>query len=63
MNTNQIYDIVNSTVSQAIGETALTVVDTQGLISVGDVVLSSSTNTEAFLNTLAQRIGRTIYRF
>ena len=63
METNQIYDIVNSTVSQAIGETALTVVDTQGLISVGDVVLSSSTNTEAFLNVLAQRIGRTIYRF
>lgn len=63
MDTLQIYDIVNSTVSQAIGETALTVVDTQGLISVGDVVLSSSTNTEAFLNTLAQRIGRTIYRF
>lgn len=63
MDTLQIYDIVNSTVSQAIGETALTVVDTQGLISVGDVVLSSSTNTEAFLNVLAQRIGRTIYRF
>lgn len=63
METNQIYDIVNSTVSQAIGETALTVVDTQGLISVGNVVLSSSTNTEAFLNVLAQRIGRTIYRF
>lgn len=63
MNTTQIYSIVNSTVAQAIGSQALTVVDTQGLISVGNVVLSSSTNTEAFLNTLAQRIGRTIYRF
>ena len=30
---------------------------------MGDTVLSSSTNTEAFLNTLAQRIGRTILRF
>lgn len=63
MNTEQIYSIVNSTVSQAIGETALTATDTQGLISLGNVVLSSSTNTEAFLNVLAQRIGRTIYRF
>lgn len=63
MNTLQIYDIVNSTVSQAIGDTSLTVVDTQGLISVGDVVLSSSTNTEAFLGVLAQRIGKTIFRF
>lgn len=63
METNQIYDIVNSTVSQAIGDTALTAVDTQGLISLGNVVLSSSTNVEAFLNTLVQRIGRTIYRF
>lgn len=63
MNTEQIYSIVNSTVSQAIGDTALTATDTQGLISLGNVVLSSSTNTEAFLNVLAQRIGRTIYRF
>ena len=63
MNTEQIYDIVNSTASQAMGETALAAVDTQGLISLGNVVLSSSTNTEAFLNTLVQRIGRVIYRF
>ena len=63
MDTVQIYDIVNSTVSQAIGESALTIVDARGLISVGEVVLSSSTNTEAFLNTLAQRIGSTIRRF
>ena len=42
---------------------ALAVVDVQGLISLGNTVLSSSTNTEAFINTLAQRIGRTILRF
>lgn len=63
MNTEQIYTIVNSAVGQAIGSTALTTIDTQGLISLGNTVLSSSTNTEAFLNTLAQRIGRTIYRY
>lgn len=63
MVTNQIYTIVNSLVDQATGSTALTTVDTQGLIALGNTVLSSSTNTEAFLNTLAQRIGRTIFRF
>lgn len=63
MTTNQIYTIVNSAVQQATGDTTLTAIDTQGLVSLGNVVLSSSTNTEAFLNTLAQRIGRTIYRF
>lgn len=63
MDTNQIYALVNDTVAQAIGRTDVTRLDTEGLISVGDVVLSSSANTEAFLNTLAQRIGRTIYRF
>lgn len=63
MDTNQIYELVNSTVAQAIGRTDVARFDAQGLISVGDVVLSSSANTEAFLNTLAQRIGRTIYRF
>ena len=63
MDTNQIYALVNDTVAQAIGRTDVTRLDTEGLISVGNVVLSSSANTEAFLNTLAQRIGRTIYRF
>lgn len=63
MDTNQIYALVNDTVAQAIGKTDVTRLDTEGLISVGNVVLSSSANTEAFLNTLAQRIGRTIYRF
>ena len=63
MNTNQIYSIVNSAVNQAIGDSAIAAIDTQSLISLGNVVLDSSANTEAFLNTLAQRIGRTIYRF
>lgn len=63
MDTNQIYELVNNTVAQAIGRTDVTRLDTEGLISVGNTVLSSSANTEAFLNVLAQRIGKTIYRF
>lgn len=63
MTTEQIYALVNSVNEQAFGHSSLTVTDTSSLISLGNTVLSSSTNTEAFLNTLAQRIGRTILRF
>ena len=60
MTTTQIYALVNAVNQQAFGNTALTVTGLQGLISLGTTVLSSSANTEAFLNTLAQRIGKTI---
>lgn len=63
MTTEQIYGLVNTVNAEAFGHSAITVVDTSSLISLGNTVLSSSTNTEAFLNTLAQRIGRTILRF
>lgn len=63
MDTNQIYGLVNSVTAQAFGSTALTAVDTSGLVSLGNAVLSSTQNTEAFLNTLCQRIGRTIYHY
>lgn len=63
MNTNQIYTIVNEVNKEAFGSTDIDVIDAQGLVSLGDAVLSSTTNTEAFLNTLVQRIGRTIISF
>ena len=63
MTTEQIYTLVNEVNAEAFGQNSLSVVDTSSLISLGNTVLSSSTNTEAFLNTLAQRIGRTILRF
>ena len=63
MTTEQIYALVNEVNAEAFGSNALSAVDTSSLISLGNTVLSSSTNTEAFLNTLAQRIGRTILRF
>ena len=63
MTTEQIYGLVNTVNAEAFGHSALTVTDTSSLISLGNTVLSSSTNTEAFLNTLAQRIGRTILCF
>ena len=63
MNTTQIYTLVNAVNSEAFGAQALSVQDPAGLISLGTSVLSSSTNTEAFLNTLIQRIGRTIISY
>ena len=63
MDTNQIYAIVNEVNAEAFGSTDIDVVDAQGLVSLGDTVLSSTTNTESFLNTLVQRIGRTIISF
>ena len=63
MTTEQIYGLVNTVNAEAFGHSALVVTDTSSLISLGNTVLSSSTNTEAFLSTLAQRIGRTILRF
>lgn len=59
---NQIYGLINSVAQQAFGETAVAVTNLQGLISLGDTVLSSETSTDAFLNTLVDRIGRTIIR-
>lgn len=63
METNQIYSLVNSVVAQGIGTVPITAVDTTTLISLGNVVISSNNNSEGYLNTLAQRIGRTIISY
>ena len=63
MTTNQIYTLVNTVAATSTGHSAITVVDDSTLIALGNVVLSSSSNTEDFLNTLVQRIGRTIMDF
>ena len=63
MEVTQIYDIVNSVNQQSMGGSDITVVDTTSLVSLGNEVLSSSVNTENFLNTLVQRIGRTIISY
>lgn len=63
MTTDQIYGLVNDVAAQAIGSSAISAVDASTLVSLGNAVLSSSTNTEAFLNTLIQRVGRTVLRY
>lgn len=63
MDTNQIYGIVNDVAKQVMGEEAIDVIDTGSLVALGDSILSSQTNTEAFLSTLVQRIGLTIISY
>lgn len=63
METAQIYEIVNSVTSQALGRTDLTAIDTASFIAMGDAVLNSGTNVEPWINTLVQRIGRTIISY
>ena len=63
MAVKQIYDIVNSVNKQTMGLTDLTVVDEQGLISLGEAVLTTNGLADTWLNSLAQRIGKTIISF
>ena len=63
MDTNQIYELVNDVAQQTMGESALTASDTASLVALGNAVLSSSSNTEAFIDTLVQRIGRTMISY
>lgn len=60
MDTNHIYSTLNSITAQALGSTAPAAVDSGSFISLGKAVLSSTVNTSAWLNTLAQRIFDTI---
>lgn len=60
MPVNDISGLVESIISQAMGETALAGVNTSSLVSMGNMVLTSNVNVELFLNTLVQRIGRTV---
>lgn len=64
MQTNQIYGLLNAVASEGLGGAGCpAVIDPSTLIAYGNAVLSSQNNTEAFLNTLVQRIGKTIFSF
>lgn len=63
MDTTQIYSLVNEVAQESMGAEDIDVLDTASLVALGDSILSSSANTEAFLNTLIQRVGKTIISF
>lgn len=57
---NQIYSLINTIAQESFGETAVNVVDTSTLVSLGDMVFSSDDNTDVFKKTLLDRIGKTV---
>lgn len=59
-NVNQIYLLVNDSAKEAIGSKAITAKDTGTLVSLGNQVLSSTENKDAFYKALTDRIGRTV---
>lgn len=63
MDAAQIYTLVNALASQAIGASDIEITDLQGLISLGDKIVSSEQNTEAFLNSLYMQTAKTVISF
>lgn len=59
-NWNQLSTVLNAVSAQALGETAPAVVSTVDMVSLGNAVLSSSANVDAWVGALLDRIGRTI---
>lgn len=64
MTANQIYGLINAVSKEAFGETSLVAHDLQGLIAMGESLSDFGTGnrTEIFLNTLVDRIARTVIR-
>ena len=56
----QLYTVLNAVAAQALGTAAVTVTDTTSMVALGDAVLSSANNKDAFVNVLMDRIGRTV---
>ena len=57
----QVYALLNEVAQQSLGEKAIAVIDASTFIALGNEVLSSDKDTENFMNTLVDRIGRTIF--
>lgn len=59
-NVKQVYAIVNEAASQALGQTAIKAIDTSSFISLGNDILASNVNMDAFLSALTLMFSRTI---
>lgn len=60
-NANQIYAIMNSISKQMFGAAAPAVTDASSMVTLGNAVISSEANKDAFWSALVDRIGRTIF--
>lgn len=62
MNVNQIYSVLNQINAEMYGDSAGEVVDLAGFVSMGDTVLANQQGRDKFLNTLYDRIAKTVIR-
>lgn len=60
---NQIYQLTNKIAKMALGEGAITAVDTQSFVSLGKQILSTEENIDAFYKVLPDQIGRIVVRY
>lgn len=60
MQINQIYQLLNDTAQQCFGSQAVAALDIQDLVALRDTVFSAGS--DLFLNTLVDRIGKTVLR-
>ena len=59
----QVYELVNSVVAQAMGTNELQATDTTSLVAMGQRVLNDNNLLDNFINTLVDRIGKTIVSY
>lgn len=62
MNVTQIYSVLNQINAEMYGDSAFEVVDLAGFVSLGDTVLANVQSKDKFLNTLYDRIAKTVIR-
>lgn len=62
MRINQIYSILNDINAQMFGSDAVGVHDLSGLISMGTNIIGNAVSMDKFINTLVDRIGKTVIR-
>lgn len=62
MKVNQIYSLINAVNKDMWGTTATSVKDLSGLIALGKTLELDENSTDAFLNKLVDRIGKTVVR-
>lgn len=61
MEVTQVYSLVNEATKSAIGESAIVAEDLSNVVDIGKEVLSSEENSNKFMETLVDRIGRTVF--
>lgn len=63
MTAEQIYSLINDVAGDSLGANAVTVRSTADLVSLGDMIVSSTDNTNQFMTQLIDRIGKVYIKY